>query len=455
MKRALLCFTAMLWLVSAGAQNQNALDFDGVDDFVTVPNASALIAGSQTLSLTCWVYPANTSISFPNYDGFAGFRNDTSCDFYLVQHGPTAVEARFRGSGGVAGTTTFGNLLINQWQHLVITYNGNNLVLYHNGVQVNSTLASGTISLLTKPFLIGDLLYVYTHFYLQGKVDEVSLWNKTLTQEEILDIYNCAVDPTASNLLLYYKFNQGIAGGNNAGITTLTPTTGTLIGDLTNFTLTGNTSNWVSGISTPINYLSDTICQGQSIQFGNLTLTTPGTYTQTFQTTSGCDSVVQLTLAVTSVNTALSVAGITLTAQLAGAAYQWVDCNNNFAHVPGATQQVFVPSVNGLYAVIVTKDGCSDTSVCVPVTTVGLSEGGTLPGARIYPNPLTDESILDLGRTCHEVNISVFGIDGRKMSELNMADIREMKLHPGDFPTGVYMVKVSTEAGGMMLKMIR
>jgi hypothetical protein len=51
----------------------------------------------------------------------------------------------------------------------------------------------------------------------------------------------------------YYNFNEGVAGGNNTGVTSLTDKTSNANnGTLNNFTLTGATSNWVAGA--PLNY---------------------------------------------------------------------------------------------------------------------------------------------------------------------------------------------------------
>src|SRR5690606_23076935 len=42
--------------------------------------------------------------------------------------------------------------------------------------------------------------------------------------------------------------------------------------------------------------ISDAICEGDTFVFGSQLLTTAGTYTDTFQTADGCDSIVELTL---------------------------------------------------------------------------------------------------------------------------------------------------------------
>ena len=95
----------------ASAQTQNALDFDGVNDEVTVANASALIANGTGFSLTSWVYPTQ-STNWPNMDAYAGFRDNTGCDFYLLQTYGTTVEGRFRSSSNVVYTLDSVGLMV-------------------------------------------------------------------------------------------------------------------------------------------------------------------------------------------------------------------------------------------------------------------------------------------------------------------------------------------------------
>ncbi len=61
----------------------------------------------------------------------------------------------------------------------------------------------------------------------------------------------------------------------------------------------------------------------------------------------------------------------TLTANATGVSYQWVNCDSNYAPVPGAASATFTPTVTGNYAVIVSSNSCSDTSSChfVDITT--------------------------------------------------------------------------------------
>lgn len=374
--------------------SSNALSFDNIDDFVEAPAASSLIANSSNISMSMWVYPQNAAPAYPDFDGFGGFRDDFSGDFYLLQLSATDVEARFRNSFGTPYTMVYTGLQLNTWQHFVLTYDGSNLVLYRNGVQVLSSAANGNISNTVNPFFIGKAPFTNAPFFMTGKVDEISLWNKTLSQPEIDCIYTSGINPTSANLQLYYKCNQGVAGGNNTSIANLIDGTGNINGVFNGMALNGNTSNFVQGVTTSSTSINAVLCPGTTYQFGGQTITTPGTYFETFTGASGCDSIVQLTLTSPTFNTAVSQSGPTLIAQQPNGPYQWINCATG-TPIAGAVNQFFTATANGQYAVVLTQGGCSDTSVCVTVT--GINTGiGELSNIIISASPIPFQDQLSL-----------------------------------------------------------
>lgn len=243
----------LLLLFALAAQNgfsqDNYLDFDGVNDNVVVSGSDGLLSNLSTISMSCKVYPKNANPSFPDFDGFAGYRNDSNFDFYLIQLSATEVEARFRNSSGTTYTLTYDGLVLNEWNHFFLVYDGSYLTLYSGADEVASIEADGTVpGTNTSLFRIGNIQYSITNFYYKGYIDEVSLWQKALTGSEISSIiYNggeISEPSSETDLLLYYKFNQGNAYSSNAGLTTLTDEQGILDGTLSNFALTGSASNW-------------------------------------------------------------------------------------------------------------------------------------------------------------------------------------------------------------------
>jgi len=115
--------------------------------------------------------------------------------------------------------------------------------------------------------------------------------------------------------------------------------------------------------------------------------TTTYTVVGTDQTTT-CENTASVTVTVIPVvDTTVVQTGNQLAAALAGASYQWVDCDNAYAAIDGETGQTYLAPVSGNFAVIVTQSGCSDTSSCYNTTIVGLEEVVADHVLLLYPNP--------------------------------------------------------------------
>ena len=103
-----------------------------------------------------------------------------------------------------------------------------------------------------------------------------------------------------------------------------------------------------------------------------------GTYEAAYSTISGCDSTYRLILAVKTVDASVTLDGSVITANATSAAYQWLDCGNNFLPLPGETSQSYTAMTGGRYAVEVTQNECSDTSESIeiiPTLTVTVPHG--------------------------------------------------------------------------------
>ena len=442
-KAAALVFT-LLFSFTAFSQNPNSLAFDGSNDVVTVPNASAHIANSTSgISLSCWVYATNPSPNYPNFDGIAGFRNDATCDFYLLQLSATTVEARFRNSSGTDYTPVITGFQINTWQHLVMTYDGNTIKTYLNGMANASMSASGSISASTETFHIGYLPFSPSSFQFGGKLDEVGLWDKALTQSEISCMYTNGHGNSSPNLKLSYKCDQGSPSGSNSAITKLIDDKGNIDGNLSGFSMSGSSSNFVQG-KVLGSTASATICKGDSVQFGNDYYKNAGIYSATFPTSGPCDSIVQLTLNIDSLDTDVIWSNpTTLFAKLGGANYQWMNCDDKQI-IPGAVLQTYSPTQGGNYAVILTKNGCTDTSAC-EFTDVGLTEND-LPQLSVYPNPTKGRFTFSQGMDTEAGTLFVIDPAGKVLAQISIENRAETVIDL-KLPVGVYTLNFQREDG--------
>jgi hypothetical protein len=441
MKKLVTFLILTLLFFNLPSFSQNALDFDGVDDQIVITNASSVINTGTGISLGMWVYPRNAAPNFPDFDGFGGFRNDIDADFYLVQIGASTVEARFRNSSGNNFDITFNNLTLNTWQHLVFTYDGNAIKLYHNGIEVGSQAANGSIVNAFQSMYIGDIVYSFNDFLLDGKIDEVFLYNKALSLGEINCLQHGDIDTNDTSLMLYYGCNQGLAEGLNSGLNSLTNFDGQFNGTLYNFTLDGSNSNWVGGDIFAATEVAS-ICIGESYSYQGNSYNTSGTYSFYYPLGNGCDSVSHLVLNVLAVDTSLSFASNTiLIANGVASAYQWVQCDNNYSAITGANQSSFNVTANGDYACIITNGNCVDTSRCVTVIVTGLDNMEEINNLSVWPIPASNTLTLS-GLNGLSYNIEIFDETGRQVLYTKVSTNNELiSIDIASLESGIYYMQ--------------
>lgn len=186
-------------------------------------------------------------------------------------------------------------------------------------------------------------------------------------------------------------------------------------------------------------------CLGFSITIGNNTYDTTGIYSDTLVGASfaGCDSIVNTDLTVAVIDTTIANStSSTLTANQPGAIYQWLDCDNNFAVISGATSQAYTAPVNGNYAVEITLGTCIDTSVCMLLTAVGINEL-VQKTVTIYPNPASNNIQVNLGTQVAILNYSLTSITGEVIKENTVENIDAISIDISKEAKGVYFLKLN------------
>lgn len=198
-----------------------------------------------------------------------------------------------------------------------------------------------------------------------------------------------------------------------------------------------------------------TICNGETYHLTNGEyVTSAGVYSDTISHGSFCDSLVVTYLTVNSVDTSLTQIADTLTANATTATYQWLNCNNNFAIIPGATNQTFIATTNGNYAVIITQNGCADTSSCYSVTGVGISQltVGSMQ-LTVFPNPAAEQLTVQLLRLAQHdsYEISITDILGREIYQ-SKNNLNSEIINLKSFTPGIYFLKVISSDGNSVVK---
>ncbi len=240
---------------SLKAQTNQYLHFDKVDDHVLLENGSQYLANKPGMTIAGWFYEDQLEYG----QGMMGFRG--SQGFYMIELADGKIECRFINSANTLFEFVApANTIIPQvWQHFAWVYDGTILKLYVNGTLKGSKPASGNFTATDIPFAIGrSIAGGGLNFYWGGRIDEVSAWSKALTQAEIQDMIANELIGTEAGLQMYYKFNQGVPGGNNTSITKLISKVYTpeRDADLLNFAMIGPTSNFNGTLDTSYQAIS-------------------------------------------------------------------------------------------------------------------------------------------------------------------------------------------------------
>lgn len=198
-----------------------------------------------------------------------------------------------------------------------------------------------------------------------------------------------------------------------------------------------------------------TICAGETYDFYGQILTeaNAGLNTVSFQTVNTlCDSTINLTLIVESIDNTVSASGAVLTANQAGATYQWIDCDNGNAAITGETNANFTATVTGNYAVEVTFNNCTETSVCTLVDFSSIDELN-VSSSVVFPNPVSDVfEIKNIEQFGSIESIVLMDANGRVVMNISTLDASANIAH---LDAGVYFLRIQSEAGKSIISVVK
>lgn len=241
-----LCGTLYSNIITKGYNN--SLNFDGTDDYVTLPNVTN---GMTSFTFESWVFPTATS----DWQRIFDFGNSETVNMFLTTTNVLTKSPRFAltnsGAGGEQMLTSNTTLTQNNWNHVAVTLDA---ITQEGKIYLNGVL-SGTATITINPSTLGVLTNHYigrsnyvADPYFKGSLDNVTIWNTVRTNDEIKSDMTTAVTGTETGLVANYDFNQGIPAGTNTSISSVSETKAIANnGTLTNFAKTGATSNFIDG----------------------------------------------------------------------------------------------------------------------------------------------------------------------------------------------------------------
>ena len=159
----------------------SAYSFDGDTDYIDIENSQELELTGSDYSISLWTYFNSTGsdlISKRDFTNNGGYSLTTNSTEYLMWH------------WGDDNTGPLSSYSFSEWINVTIVYADNlqELKLYVNGILQNTTPLQSVETNSGKMRFGGDAeLNTYWH---NGMMDDIGIWNRTLTQQEITDLYD-------------------------------------------------------------------------------------------------------------------------------------------------------------------------------------------------------------------------------------------------------------------------
>lgn len=224
-----------------------ALEFDGVNDHVLVPHNSALNITSDDFTLVAWVNPSGQGLQTILAKGNAtGMPVDFAIILLQVGNG-YLLDLNLETESHTVTSTL---IKANEWSHVAVSYNATTKLasFFINGVMVEtSTFAITPVPSDMGALFIGQLRNDGNNF--QGRLDNVTIWNRLMSVDEIIASMDQILDGQESGLVANYNMNDGFACGDNSSHLTATDISlNAFNGTLVNFNVKTNcSSGWTSG----------------------------------------------------------------------------------------------------------------------------------------------------------------------------------------------------------------
>ena len=180
--------TSAAWTNGSTGKMNSSLNFDGVDDYVSITDTtnSPLDVGQPEITISVWIKPNTLSSGSHTAVGknlpYILWINNTSNNYRVYSY-------LYKGGSWYGAFSANNSITLGTWQHVVITYDGISRKTYINGIQsgTTDTQISGNIDMSNSNITIGQ---DFNTRYFDGQIDDVRIYNYALTSEQIKQVYN-------------------------------------------------------------------------------------------------------------------------------------------------------------------------------------------------------------------------------------------------------------------------
>ena len=149
----------------------------GLDNHVYVPDFDDPFSNGLSISLWALEFPTSES-------AFLQRRNNNNIDFNLELNTSNQIAAHL----GFTSFSSQESMPSEQWTHLTLTYDEESIKLYKDGALIEEQAASQSVNNFANELFIGKYIYyggLTHHFFFNGRQDDLGIWNRTLTAQEV------------------------------------------------------------------------------------------------------------------------------------------------------------------------------------------------------------------------------------------------------------------------------
>jgi hypothetical protein len=168
--------------------------FDGIDDYVEISSSKELEV-PKTITISSWINWRGDGDDLQNI-----FTNGGWTNALRVVNDGSSDQNKILFQLNINGSTKYlySNTLINPnlWYNIIGIYNGSAMKIYINGILDSELNATGNIKIYPYDNYIGT---EYSNYYFNGSIDEVMIFNRSLTENEIKSLYNGNINKYVSN----------------------------------------------------------------------------------------------------------------------------------------------------------------------------------------------------------------------------------------------------------------
>lgn len=171
----------------------NALEFDGVDDYLDINDGSSsteIDLNNREFTLTAWIKPTFEGL------GMQSLFERTSNHFYF-RITATSLSMQYN-DGSWQSLSAAHGMTADNWYHVAAVGSDNGQFLYLNGNEIGNDTATGRPTSYAAVRCVGGRNDVSSTF--NGTIDEVRIYNRTLTLGEILGHYNDMMEFTRADV---------------------------------------------------------------------------------------------------------------------------------------------------------------------------------------------------------------------------------------------------------------